>query len=156
MTDFETLTLFISCLALIISIYVFTQQRKLQKEANDLQRPTSKLSEQMLEKLKHEANEQRHAKLSLTLEGKQWAHVLVLRNIGLVPATNVRIESIGQPSLLISHQIESMFPLGQVKPDSTVELGVAIYMESPPKFGVRLMWTDPDGAERMDEFEIVH
>lgn len=156
MTYFETLSLLIPWLALAISIYTFTQQRKLQKEANDLQRATSELAKRELEMLERETHDKRHAKLSLKLAGKQGAHLLVLRNIGTVPATNVRIESIGQPSPLVRHQIESMFPLEQVRPDTEIRLGAAIYYESPPKFGVRLLWNDPDGTARTEDYEIVH
>ena len=156
MTNFESLTLLIPWLALVISVYTFTQQRKLQKEANELQRATAKLAKRQLEMLDREAHEERHATLSLVLVGKQGAHQLVLRNIGAAVATNVHIESIDQPSLLISPQIESLFPLDHLRPDAEVRFGAAIYVESPPKFRVRLQWTDPDGTARTDEFEIMH
>ena len=156
MTNFETLTLLIPWLALVISVYTFTQQRKLQREANELQRATSELAKRQLEMLERETNDQRRAKLSIVLTGKQGAHLLVLRNVGSALATNVRIESIGQPSLLVRHQIDSMFPLQQLRPGAEVRLSAAIYMESPPKFGVRLLWTDPDGTIGTDDFEILH
>ena len=156
MPTVEMLTLLIPWLALVISIYTFTQQRKLQKEANELQRATSELAKRQIEMLEREAHDQQRAKLSLALVGKQGAHLLVLRNNGKALATNVSIESIGAPSLLVRHQIESMFPLEQLRPESDVRLSAAIYLESPPKFRIRLLWTDPDGTARTDDFEIVH
>ncbi len=156
MTTVEKLTLLIPWLALVISIYTFMQQRKLQKEANELQRATSELAERQIKMLEREAHDQRRAKLSLVLEGKQGAHRLVLRNSGKALATNVSIESTGEPSLLVPQQIEAMFPLKQLRPESQVSFSAAIYSASPPKFGIRLLWTDPDGAARTDDFEIVH
>ena len=53
MSTFEVLSVLLSCLALLVSLVVWSGQRRLQKEANDLQKATAELSKrqyQMLEK----------------------------------------------------------------------------------------------------------
>lgn len=155
MTTFETLTLLIPWLALVISVYTFFQQRKLQREANELQRATSQLAEKQLEMLKREEAERHRSRLSIVLTGRQGSHLILLRNVGSTEAANVRIESIREPSPLVKHQIESMFPLEYLKPGAEIRLGAAVYVESPEKFAIRLLWRDPDGTEREEQFELV-
>ena len=156
MNYFETLSVLIPWLALVIAIYTFFQQRKLQREANDLQRATSELATRQLQMLEQEKLERHKAKLSLVLVGTQGNHTLLLSNTGIADATNVRIESLGPASPLVEHQISSLFPLERLRPSEELRLGAAVYYESPPTFSLRLRWKDSDNSERMEDFIIPH
>lgn len=57
MTYFEVLTLLLSCLAVVLSLYTLREQRKLQREANDLQKPASELAKRQLAEAEQAANE---------------------------------------------------------------------------------------------------
>ncbi len=155
MSAFEILSLLIPWMALVISIYTLFQHRRLQREANELQRATAKLAEKQLELLARTERERERAQLSLQLVGRQGEHLLLLRNVGAAEAVDVRIESVGEDSLLVKHQIDSMFPLHYLKPGEEVRLGAAIFISSPPKHLVRVSWHDRDGTAREEEFTLV-
>jgi hypothetical protein len=154
MTDFETFTLLISLLALIVSMYTFTQQRKLQREANELQRANSELAKRHLELLKEDEKRSRQAELTLMLSGSQGEHILTLKNIGRATASSVNIESLGDFSPLLPQQINSRFPLNILAPGDQVILNAVIYIESPDRFKLRILWNDPDGTGRKQSFEL--
>lgn len=156
MSEFETLTLLISILALIVSMYTFAQQRKLQREANELQRANSELASRQLGLLKEDERKSQQAELTLFLGGTQGAHILTVRNTGRAMASNVIIESVGDFSPLVPQQIESRFPLDILAPGDEVRLAAAIYVDSPDKFKLRLRWNDPDGTSRKEAFELAH
>lgn len=154
MSEFETITLLISILALVVSMYTFAQQRKLQREANELQRANSELAKRQLGLLKEDQRKGQQAELTLLLGGNQGAHILTVRNTGRAIASNVSIESVSDFSPLVPQQIESRFPLDILAPGDEVRLAAAIYAESPDNFKLRLRWNDPDGTSRKEAFEL--
>ncbi len=153
-SEFETLTLLISILALIVSMYTFAQQRKLQRETNELQRANSELAKRQLGLLKEDDRRSQNAELTLLLSGSQGAHILTVRNMGRATASNVSIESLGAFSPLVPQQIDSRFPLDILAPGDEVRLVAAIYVESPDKFKLRLRWNNPDGTNCKEAFEL--
>ena len=54
MTTFETLTLLAALLAVAVSLYTLHEQRKLQKEANELQRATAELAKKQIADLEEQ------------------------------------------------------------------------------------------------------
>lgn len=73
MSKFEIITIIIACISAFISLLAIAGQRKLQREANDMQRAPSSLSQKQLEILEREDKEkvETRIKLDLVKEGKK-------------------------------------------------------------------------------------
>ncbi len=157
MSDFEVLSILVACLALVISLVTFSGQRRLQREANELQKTTAALSKRQLELIEEQERVNTEAKLSLSLVEDGRGHKLVLRNLGPAEATDVAIESLGTDSedvLLVQQEVEAKFPLKRLRPSEEVRMIAAVYLGSPLVFKVRLRWRNGDGKQCEEEHSL--
>jgi hypothetical protein len=67
LSKYEILSIALGCIATFVSLVVWFGQRKMQKEANDLQLATSELSKKQLEILLREEKGKNAARLSFDL-----------------------------------------------------------------------------------------
>lgn len=80
MSAFELLSVVLSGIAVLVSLLVWSGQRKLQREANDLQGITADLSRKQLQLIKEQEQGKFAASLSLSLVRDGKGYKLVLRN----------------------------------------------------------------------------
>lgn len=148
MTDFELLSIVTACTALVVSLVVWHGQRKLQKEANDLQRATAELSRRQLATIEKDEAAAKFANLSLALEQRGKEHVLAITNFGPAIARDVRVTPLGQgieDSLLMQDELDAKFPMPRLLPHQRVGLMAHVYLGSPSKFLMRVEWQDETG-----------
>ena len=154
MTLFEALTLIAACLAMIVSLGTWWGQRKLQKEANDLQRATSELAKKQLEILLREEKGTSQARLSLSLvkDGKTFRFRIT--NVGDADARDVELRLLlkdEKDSPIIASEYNEKFPAKKLSPSSSVTLIAALHLGSPTAYNAVLKWTNPDGKLVEDE-----
>lgn len=154
MSYYEVLTLLLACLAVVMSLVAWTGQRKLQREANDIQRATAELAKKQLEILLREEKGKNTARLSLDLIRDGKSHRLVLKNVSEVEATDVEIEPLlqrAEDNPIVASDYAEKFPLRKLAPGSQIRLLAAIYLSSPSAFNFRVNWKNPDGAAMSEE-----
>lgn len=154
MTQSEVLSLLIACVAAIISLVTWNGQRKLQREANDLQRATSDLAKKQLEILLREDKEKIQARLAFDLvrDGKSFR--FRISNISTVDARDVEMELLlanPKDSPIIKSEYAQKMPAKQLAPGSAVTLIAALHLGSPTAFNARLKWRNPDGSISEDQ-----
>lgn len=153
MSTFELINAFIALLALLASLVTWFGQRKLQREANDLQRATSKLAEQQLQILERQERGRGSARLRVELvpNGRGWQFVLA--NVGEAEARNVDLRFVlehDSDSPIISSEYAEKFPLPKLPSGSRVTLIAAMHLGGPSAFNLIIGWTNPAG-DRMEE-----
>jgi hypothetical protein len=154
MTAYELLSIVIACVAAITSLVVWNGQRKLQREANDLQRATSKLAEKQLELLLREEKGKNTARLSLALVHEGKAYRFRITNISDVDALNVNLSLIlpkPEDSPLIEAECREKLPAKRLLPGTSVSLIAALHLGSPTAYNAILSWGNPDGSSSEEE-----
>jgi hypothetical protein len=147
---FELLTLLIACVAAFISLLAISGQRKLQREANDMQRATSKLAQKQLEILEREDKSKVEARVKLDLikEGKN-DYKFRITNISTQDARNVDLKLLlNRPSddPIIKSEYLQKLPAKVLSPGSSVSLIAALHIGSPTAYNAILSWLNPDGS----------
>lgn len=154
MSIYEALSIVIACIAAMVSLVVWSGQRKLQREANELQRATSELAKKQLELLLREEKGQNTARLSLSIDREGKGFRFRLRNISDVDAKDVEFELLlkrPEDNPLIKSDYEQKFPLKRLQPGESVALIAALHLGSPTAFNALLKWINPDGSRVEEE-----
>ena len=157
MSNFEILTLLIACLAALVSLYTLREQRKLQKESNELQRVTADLATRQIAQLEQQEAERLKARLAVDMLQEGAGHRLRISNVGNCDALSVELElgfSKGASSPLVKEEYEQKFPVKRINPGSWVTLSCAIYVDSPPSLDGTVSWSNPDGTRSSEEFTV--
>ncbi len=144
----EVITSLISLLALVISLVVWNGQRKLQREANDLQRAQDELSRRQLADLEKRDQESKVAQLHLSVEPRGTSHVLSVRNFGPSAAYDVQLIphlADGQPSPFPIGELESKFPATKLLPTTSIGVLAGFFLDSDRTLTVTLKWRDGTG-----------
>jgi hypothetical protein len=155
MTQYEVLSIFVSCLAALVSLVVWSGQRKLARESNDMQRATAELARKQLEILLREDKGKNTARLSLDLVREDKSSFLFrVTNISDIDARDVELELIlpnPDDSPIIQSEYAEKFPAKRLGPGSTVSLIAALTLSSPSAYNAILKWTNPDGSRTQEE-----
>ena len=154
MSQYEVLATALACIAVIVSLISWNGQRKLQREANDLQWATSKLAEKQLELLLREERGKSVARLSLDLYRDGKGFRFKLTNVGEAEARDAEITFVLQrpeDNPIISSDYSSKFPAKRLMPGSSVTLIAALHLGSPSAYNAILSWTNPDGSRVEEE-----
>ena len=155
MTQYEILSILIACVAAIISLVVWSGQRKLAREANELQRATCELAKKQLELLLREEKGKNTARLSLELVRESRSSFrFCIKNISDVDARDVEFELLmkdpsGSP--IIDSEYAEKFPAKRLSPGNSVSLIAAITLSSPTAYNAVLRWTNPDDSRSEEE-----
>ncbi|MCE7914430.1 MAG: hypothetical protein DYH15_07045 [Nitrosomonas sp. PRO4] len=91
MSKYEILSIVLGCFAVFVSLVVWFGQRKMQKEANDLQRATSELAKKQLEILVREEKGMNAARLSFDIFKDGKTYRFRITNISDVDAKEVKL-----------------------------------------------------------------
>jgi hypothetical protein len=155
MTQYEVLSILISCVAAVISLAVWSGQRKLAREANDLQRATSELAKKQLEILLREEKGKNTARLSLELVRQSTSTFRFrLTNVSEVDARDVELKLLLKDparSPIIDSDYTSKFPAPRIAPGTSISLIAALTLSSPTAYNALIKWTNPDGSRIEDE-----
>ena len=153
MSKYEILSVLLGCIATIVSLVVWAGQRRMQREANDLQRATSELAKKQLEILLREEKGENAARLSFDIFKDGKTYRFRITNISDVDAKNVDLRLLVKPedSPLVKNDYEAKFPVPKLQPGSSVTLIAAIHLGSPTAYNAVLSWVNPDGTEVSEE-----
>jgi hypothetical protein len=154
MSAYEPLSILIACIAAIVSLVVWNGQRKLQREANDLQRATAELAKRQLQMLLREERGKNAARLSLSLERDAKGFRFRLTNISDVDAHDVGLDLLLKrpgDNPLIPSDYQAKFPLKRLRPGESVSLLAALHFGRPTAYNALLKWTNPDGSIAEEE-----
>jgi hypothetical protein len=154
MSKYEMLSVFLGSIATLVSLVVWSGQRKIQKEANNLQRAMSELAKKQLEILLREEKGKNAARLSFDLFRDGKAHRFRVTNISDIEARDVEIKLLvkkPEDSPIIQSDYESKFPIPKLQPGCSVTLIAAIHFGSPTAYNALLTWVNPDGSKVKEE-----
>ena len=154
MTPCETLSVVLACIAVIVSLVVWNGQRKIQREANDLQRATSELAKKQLEILLREEKGGNTARLSIDLFRDGKTHRFRITNISDVEARDVDMELLlkrPEDSPIAPSEYAKKFPASKLPPRSSITLIAGLHLGSPMAYIVLLKWTNLDGSKAEEE-----
>lgn len=154
MTPYETLSVVLACIAVIVSIVVWAGQRKIQRESNDLQRATSELAKKQLEILLREEQGKNTARLSLDLLRDGKAYRFRITNISEVDAMDVEMEFLvkkSENSPVISSEFAEKFPAKKIPPGSSITWTAIFHFGMPTAYNALLKWTNPNGSKAQEE-----
>ena len=157
MSNFEALTLILSCVAVIVSLAVWNGQRKLQREANDLQRVTAELSRKQLQLIEEQEQSKFAAKLALSLTKDGKGYKLVLANKGEADALAVDLRPIGttiENNYLIASELEEKLPIKRLRSGEEVRFLAALSMGTPIVSEFHVSWHNADGTTGMEDFSV--
>lgn len=154
MSQYELFAIAVACFAVLVSLVAWNGQRKLQREANDLQRETTRLAEKQLELLLREERDKSTARLSLDLFRDGKTYRFRLANVGEAEARDAEIELVLQQpddSPIIASEYAEKFPAKRLMPGTSVTLIAALHLGSPTAYNAILSWTNPDGTRVREE-----
>ncbi len=154
MTQYEVLTIVLACIAVFVSLVVWNGQRKMQREANDMQRATAELAKKQLEILLREEHGKNKARLSLALFRDGNTYRFRVTNISEVDARDVEMNILlAKPNdnPIVGSEYAEKFPAKRLSPGTSVTLIAALHLGSPTAFNARLRWKDPDGSQVEEE-----
>ena len=157
MTMFESLTLIAALLAVVVSLYTLHEQRKLQREANDLQRATAELAKRQMADMQLQDEKRQKARLGVDIVQDGSGHRFRISNFGDCDAYEVELDLIdrAEPASLLSKQDAAQkLPVKRINPGSWVMIFCSVYLDTPPSFDGTLSWKNPDGTRSSEEFTV--
>jgi hypothetical protein len=150
MSGYETLTLLVSIIAVIISSVSLVRTRKLAREQLELERVTAELSRLQIQTLEESRENKTKPKFNVTLSKLGQSSFFYISNTGEGTAYDVNFELVDCDDSPLTGDLPEKFPHPEMKPNSRVKLIAAMHMGSPLKYQVKLSWKDAAG-EAQDE-----
>jgi hypothetical protein len=139
-----------------ISLVVWIGQRKLQKEANDLQRFTAELSRRQLLSIEKADLESKIANIDVDIEEGDKCHWVTITNFGPSTATDVSLSLPSgnvDDSPFFPEELEAKFPKDRLIPSGRVAIRAIFFLESAVVLTVQVAWTDGTG-KNAKEFKL--
>ena len=155
MTTFEALTLILASLAVFVSVYTLTQQRKLQKEANELQRSNADLAKRQMQQIEAQEAAAKIARLAVDIVQSRNSNRIRISNYGDCDAHEVDIQFELQSPLhdpVVESDYKSKFPVKRLPGHTSVMLLANIHLNSPSSFDGYINWKNPDGTPMKEPF----
>ena len=134
-------------------LVVWAGQRRMQREANDLQRATSEPAKKQLEILLREEIGKNAARLSFDIFKYGKTYRFRITNISDVEAKNVDLRLLVKPedSPIVKNDYEAKFAVPRLQPGSSITLIAAIHLGSPTAYNAVISWVNPDCTEFSEE-----
>lgn len=155
MSTYELFSVILASLAVLLSVYVWNEQRKLQRKQLDLQAFTAALDKKQLARLNQQEIDESRTKLSLRRSSN--GERLVLMNVGASDALGIHLHAVDPPleqSLLIQNEVEETFPIDRLRPNEHVELLATDEDTMPSIHKFHLSWKNSDGSTGSDTVTI--
>ena len=152
MSNFETLTLLVSLLEVIISTISLVRTRKLAKEQLELERVTAELSRLQIQSLEEDRESKTKPKFNVTLSKLGKSSFFYISNTGEGTAYEVNFELVDCEDSPLTSDLSEKFPHPEMKPNSRVKLIAAMHLGSPSKYQVKLSWKNSSGENQSETF----
>lgn len=152
MSNFETLTLLVSVLAVVISTISLVRTRKLAKEQLELERVTAELSRLQIQSLEEDRESKTKPKFNVTLSKLGKSSFFYISNTGEGTAYEVNFELVDCEDSPLTSDLSEKFPHPEMKPNSRVKLIAAMHLGSPSKYQVKLSWKNSSGENQSEIF----
>lgn len=152
MSNFETLTLLVSVLAVVISTISLVRTRKLAKEQLELERVTAELSRLQIQSLEEDRESKTKPKFNVTLSKLGKTSFFYISNTGEGTAYEVNFELVDCEDSPLTSDLSEKFPHPEMKPNSRVKLIAAMHLGSPSKYQVKLSWKNSSGENQSEIF----
>jgi hypothetical protein len=152
MSIFETLTLLVSVLAVIISTISLVRTRQLAKEQLELERVTAELSRLQIQSLEEDRESKTKPKFNVTLSKLGKSSFFYISNTGEGTAYEVNFELVDCEDSPLTSDLSEKFPHPEMKPNSRVKLIAAMHLGSPSKYQVKLSWKNSSGESQSEIF----
>lgn len=152
MTSYETLSLLVSLIAIVISTASLVRTRKIAKEQVELERITAELSRLQIQNIEEDRAERNKPKFNVTLTKVGKSSFFYITNTGEGAAYDVDFELIDCEDSPLTGDLKEKFPHPEMKSKSRVKLIAAMHLGSPLKYHVRLSWKDGEGIHHDETF----
>ncbi|WP_103894669.1 hypothetical protein [Pseudomonas sp. NFACC36] len=146
MNFYESLTLLVSCLAIIISTVSLVRTRKISEEQLKLERVTAELSAYQIKEIEEQNSLKDKPVINVRLNRMGDNSELVIANTGQGFAYDIDVELVNCSENPL-YDAQYKLPCPELRPRSTVKLGASFYMASPMQYEVRVTWRDALGLQ---------
>jgi hypothetical protein len=170
MSQYETLTLLIALLGVVISVISLIRTRRLDQRQERLQSKQEELTELQIQLLRREVEDQQRrqqqsqaavtppaADVRVTLEGSGAGERFVITNWGYGAARSVdfklRVRE-GRPSPLVKGDYDEKLPIRELLPGDRASFIAALTFGTGTTFDAVLTWTNADGTRRTRETQV--
>jgi len=157
MTTFGLISVLLSGLAMLLSLIVWNGQRKLQREANDLQKVTAELSKKQLPQINSQESDRQKARLCLELARQGNGYRLILSNAGPADAFVVDLRPTGRSvdnHPVVESELKEKFPHKRLRTGDQIRLIAGIAGDGPPVHEFHVTWKNEDGSTAMEDFTV--
>jgi hypothetical protein len=157
MSLFESLTLLVALLGVVVSVVSLVRTRRLDERQQQLSKKQEELTDLQLQLLRREVEEQTRdatppADVRVSLEGSGRDAKFVVTNWGYGPARTVDFKikkQEGRSSPLARGDYEEKLPIPELLPGDRVTFIAVLGFDTGTTFDVVLTWTDADGTEQV-------
>ena len=153
MTLHEILSISVSLLAAVIATVALVRSGSISKRQLELEERHAELAEKQLVKIKENEEARSQAYVDVELERIGSDGIFAVSNIGTVSAFDVRCR-IDPHEPIFERDLEEKFPVRELRAGKTIELRAAFSMASPIRYVANVWWSNPDGSNKQDEFEL--
>lgn len=135
-------------LALIVAMWSAAQTGRFNRRQNEFAETAERLNQLLIARETAENEQQGKADMSANLVkiGKHDYRLKVF-NRGLGTARNVRLEVLDGERVLPTSDVERKFPVPALERQQGVELSARVYIGSPRRCHVKLLWDDETGSD---------
>ena len=151
MIDYETITLLVSIVAIVISTVSLIRTNKVASQQLELEKVHAELSKKHLEKINNEEKIQAIAIIDVDLVEADENYRFIIKNIGGSTASDVFFSlSACERNPLVQNDVKGKLPITSLRPNKSVELMATKILNCDSEYTVNVRWTNPDGTNSKD------
>jgi|SRR3972149_6261346 len=148
MNEYQLLTLLVAIIAVIISAISLIRTGKIQRQQLRLNILTEELSKKQLDIISKNEMASNKSRVEVDFQPYGTNYHFTMTNTSSVVARNVMFNFIDcQDNPIVD---DSILPLSILQPGQTIKYLAARDFQSPPRYTVEVLWTDPDGSEQKE------
>ena len=151
MSNYETITLLVSIVAIVISAVSLIRTNKVASHQLELEKVHAELSKKHLDKINNEDKINALANIDVDLVKVDENYRFIIKNIGGSTASNVFFSlSACQRNPLVQNDVKDKLPIKSLRPNKSVSLMATKVMNCDSEYTVNVRWTNPDGTNSKD------
>lgn len=157
MTGYETLTLCVSVIAVVIAAVSLVRTRTVQRKQLELQALAAALARKQLTLLQQDEETKNKANITVELvEAGRTDFRFVLSNQGKAAATkvNLGVAKNSSDNPLLADECERKLPYPRLEPGQSFTLIAALHMGSAMSYAIHLNWENPDGSKESRDVDV--